>query len=195
MKKGNKLNKALSVISKIMEIVHWIGAGISALMVFITIIDKNFIAECIADEGADFATFDAYGFDVYALTQSGDVNNFAVIMAFVGIMITFILMALIFRNLDIILHTIMGNYKHATSTSPFQKDVVRRVREMGIFAIAMPVVGFIITSIITGVSLANGIVSEVSVSFDGVIIGLICLCLSQIFSYGASLEEEVDGLI
>ncbi len=192
MKKGNKLNKALSVISKIMEIVHWIGAGLGTLLIFVASFNKEFVKEFILEEGAEL---NAYGFNIYALTQSGDVNNFAVIMAFVGMAITCVLMALVFRNLDIILHTIMGNYKHATSTSPFQKDVVRRVREMGIFAIAMPVVGFVITSIITGVSLANGIVSEVSVSFDGVIIGLICLCLSQIFSYGASLEEEVDGLL
>lgn len=195
MKKGNKVNKTLSVISKITEIIHWIGAGISALMVFISIIDKNFISESVVEKGADFATFEAYSFNVNALTQSGDVNHFAVTMAFVGIMITFIFMALIFRNLNIILSTIMGKYPHATSTSPFQKDVVRRVREMGIFAIAMPITGFITTTIITAVSLANGIASEVSVSLDGIIIGLVCLCLSQIFSYGANLEEEVDGLL
>lgn len=195
MKKGNKINKTLSVISKITEIIHWIGAGISALMVLISIIDKNFIVECINEEGADFATFDAYGFSVNALTQSGEINHIAVTVAFIGIMITFILMALIFRNLDIIMSTISGKYKNAQSTSPFQKDVVKRVREMGIFAIAMPITGFIITAIVTGVSLANGIVSEVSVSLEGIIIGLICLCLSQIFSYGAQLEEEVDGLL
>ncbi|MBQ8057084.1 MAG: DUF2975 domain-containing protein [Ruminococcus sp.] len=195
MKKGNKLNKTLSIISKITEILHWIGAGISALMVLISIVDKSFFAECVAEEGPNFATLEAYSFNVNALTQNGDINHFAVTMAFVGIMLTFILMALIFRNLDIILSTIMGKYKHATSTSPFQKDVVRRVREMGIFAISMPIIGFIITTIITGVSLANGIESEVSVSLEGIIIGLVCLCLSQIFSYGANLEEEVDGLL
>ncbi len=195
MKKGNKLNKTLSVISKITEIIHWIGAGISALMIFISIIDKNFITECTIEEGADFLLFDAYGFDVNALTQTGDINHFAVTMAFVGIMITFILMALVFRNLDIILTTIMGKNQDAESTSPFQKDVVRRVREIGIFSIAIPVVGFVITTIITAVSLINGNSVEVSTAWDGVVVGLVCLCLTQIFSYGAQLEEEVDGLL
>ncbi len=192
MKKGNKLNKTLSVISKIMEIVHWFAVGLGALLVLVSIFNKEFVSAFILEEGAEL---NSYGFDIYALTQTGDVNFFAVTMAFVGMMISSVLMALVFRNLDIILTTIRGKYKHAESSSPFQKDVVRRVREIGIFAIAMPVVGFIITSIITGVSLANGIVSEVSVSIDGFVIGLVCLCLTQIFSYGAQLEEEVDGLL
>ena len=195
MKKGNKLNKTLSVISKIAEIIHWIGAGISAVFILITSLDKGFIADCVAEEGPEFAQITGYGFDINALTPTGEVNHFAMTMAFVGMMITFVLMALVFRNLDIILTTIRGKYVHAKSSSPFQEDVVRRVREIGIFTIAMPVIGFIITAIITGVSLANGIVSEVSVSFDGVFIGLVCLCLTQIFSYGAKLEEEVDGLL
>ncbi len=190
MKKG--INKTLSVISKIVEIAHWIATGIAALMTLISCIDKGFIAECIQEEGAELT---GYGFDIYALTQSGDVHHFAATMAFIGLVITCALMALLFRNLDIILTTIRGEYKHAKSSSPFQKDVVRRVKEIGIFAIAMPVVGFVITTIITAVSFVTGVSSEVSVSLDGVIIGLICLCLTQIFSYGAQLEEEVDGLL
>ncbi|MBQ7134060.1 MAG: DUF2975 domain-containing protein [Ruminococcus sp.] len=192
MKKGNKLNKTLSIISKIMEIVHWIGTGLGAIMIFVSIFNKEFVSDFILEEGAEL---NAYGFNIYALTQTGEVNYFAVIMAFVGMMITCALMALVFRNLDIILTTIRGSYIHAKSSSPFQKDIVRRVREIGIFAIAMPIVGFIITIITTGISLANGIESEVSVSLEGVIIGLVCLCLTQIFTYGAQLEEEVDGLL
>ena len=192
MKKGNKLNKTLSIISKIMEIVHWIGTGLGAIMILVSIFNKEFVSDFILEEGAEL---NAYGFNIYALTQSGEVNYFAVIMAFVGMMITCALMALVFRNLDIILTTIRGSYIHAKSSSPFQKDIVRRVREIGIFAIAMPVIGFVITAVTTGVSLANGIESEVSVSLEGVIFGLVCLCLTQIFTDGAQLEEEVDGLL
>lgn len=192
MKKGTKLNKALSIISKIMEIIHWIAVVMGVLMVLVSIFNKEFISEFILEYGANLT---AYGFDIYALTQTGDINHFAVTMAFVGMMISSALMALIFRNIDIILTTIRGSYAHAKSSSPFQEDVVRRVREIGIFAIAMPVVGFIITAIITGVSLASDIASEASVSIDGLVIGLVCLCLTQIFLYGAQLEEEVDGLL
>lgn len=190
MKKG--LNRTLSVISKIMEIVHWIGAALGVLLFGISLADNEFVAEIVAEDGANFTS---YGFDVNALTQTGDVSYFAVSMFFIGITITFVLMALIFRNLDIILNTIAGKNKKAESTSPFQKDVVRRVREIGIFSIAMPAVGLVIKTIINIVCAINGSFIEASVSLDGVVVGLVCLCLTQIFTYGAKLEEEVDGLL
>lgn len=192
MKKGNKLNKALSIISKIMEIAHWIAAGFSALLALVSLLDKEFVNEVVADGGAELV---CYGFEMNVLTQTGEINYFAVTMAFIGMIFSCSLMALIFRNLDIILTTIMGKYKRAKSSSPFQKDVVKRVRKIGFFAIAMPVVGLIFSAVITIVSLISGISTDVVVSFDGVIIGLICICLSQIFAYGTSLEEEVDGLL
>ena len=114
---------------------------------------------------------------------------------FSGLAIAFALVALIFRNLDIILHTISGRYEKAESTSPFQKDVVKRVKKIGILSIAIPVFSFALTAIVYVVSLINGTPVDVSVSLEGVVIGLVCLCLTQIFSYGAQLEEEVDGLL
>ena len=59
----------------------------------------------------------------------------------------------------------------------------------------MPVFAFVLTAIVYVVSLINGTPVGVSVSLEGVVIGLVCLCLTQIFSYGAQLEEEVDGLL
>lgn len=123
------------------------------------------------------------------------INFFAVTMIFVSMIFTMSLMALVFRNLYLILKTITGKNKHAESTSPFQKDIVRRVRELGIFTMAIPVIGIIFQIIINTVSVINGMSVESFVSVDGFIIGLICICLSQIFSYGTKLEEEVDGLV
>lgn len=190
MKKG--LNIVLSIISKIAEVVAWIGAGAGLISFIGTLVDKSIISEIISEDGSMLF---GIGFDVNALTATGDINYFAVTMYFIGISLALVLMALIFRNINIILRTMLGKYKHAKSTSPFQKDVVRRVREIGIFSIAMPIIGFITTTIIQIVSLIKDMPVEVSASFDGVIIGLVCLCLTQIFSYGAQLEEEVDGLL
>lgn len=191
MKKG--LNIALSVIAKITEIFHWIAAGIGGLLLIISAVDKKFFPEAIAEDGG--AEFASYGFEVSALTPNGEFNGYATTMFCIGIMLSCILMALVFRNLNIILRTITGKYKHAESTSPFQLDVVRRVREMGIFAIAIPVVSLILSIIFTTISNLNGLELESFISFDGIIIGLICLCLTQIFSYGTKLEEDVEGLV
>ncbi len=191
MKKG--LNIALSIVSKITEIVHWIVAVVSALLLGIHAVDKTFFPKIIAEEGG--AEFAAYGLEVSALTPNGEFNGYAITLFCICTFITCSLMALVFRNLNIILRTISGRNKKAESTSPFQLDVVRRVREIGIFAIAIPVVSTILSIVFTTISTLNGLSLETVTSFDGIIIGLICLCLSQIFAYGANLEEEVDGLL
>jgi len=36
---------------------------------------------------------------------------------------------------------------------------------------------------------------EISVNFSSVVMGLVVLCLSQYFAYGAQLQEDVDGLV
>lgn len=67
------------------------------------------------------------------------------------------------------------------------------VKEIGIFSIAMPVIGFvmsIITRLVCGVEVA-----EISVNFSGLMIGLVVLCLTQFFAHGVSLEEDVEGLL
>lgn len=189
MKKG--LNRTLSVISKIAEIAAWIGV-VAGLICFAGSFNKDVTQEIVAVEPN---MMQSIGFELGVITDAGVINYFAVSMYFLGTVIAEALIALIFRNLDIILHTISGRYEKAESTSPFQKDVVKRVKKIGILSIAMPVFAFVLTAIVYVVSLINGTPVDVSVSLEGVVIGLVCLCLTQIFSYGAQLEEEVDGLL
>ena len=37
--------------------------------------------------------------------------------------------------------------------------------------------------------------AEMALNFDGFVLGMICLSLTNIFVYGANLEKEVDGLV
>ena len=67
------------------------------------------------------------------------------------------------------------------------------MKEIGIFAILIPVVGLIM-SIILRVVLGTDLV-EASVDLYGVFMGLIVLCLTQFFIYGKELENDVEGLI
>ena len=67
------------------------------------------------------------------------------------------------------------------------------MKEIGIFAIAVPVIGFImsiIVRLVTGVETA-----EISVDMGGIFMGIIVLCLTQYFVHGADLEKDVDGLL
>ena len=67
------------------------------------------------------------------------------------------------------------------------------MREIGIFSIAIPVIGFfmnLIIRLVTGVETA-----EISVDTAGIFMGIIVLCLTQFFVHGAELEKDVDGLL
>ena len=100
---------------------------------------------------------------------------------------------MIFRNVYLIFKTAEGETKFSQGKTPFQKDNIRMVREIGIFCIAIPVVELIV-SVIARIVLPVGVV-ETSVEMTGVFMGLVVLCLSQFFAYGMELQEDVDGLV
>ena len=94
--------------------------------------------------------------------------------------------AMIFRNLHLI-------FKKAESSTPFTKDNVRMMREIGIFSIAIPFIGFIvslITRLVCGIDFV-----EISLDMGGISMGCIVLCFSQFFAHGVELENDVNGLL
>ena len=104
----------------------------------------------------------------------------------IGAVIIFSLVAMIFRNLYLII-------KKSEGTTPFQKDNVRMMREIGIFSIGIPVIGLImniIARLVLGPEAA-----EMSNSMEGFVMGIIVLCLTQFFAHGVELEKDVDGLL
>ena len=104
----------------------------------------------------------------------------------IGAIIILSVMAMVFRNLHLIL-------KKSQNATPFQTDNIRMMREIGIFAIAVPVIGLIMSTIVrlvTGVETA-----EISIDTAGIFMGIIVLCLTQFFVHGAELEKDVDGLL
>ena len=182
------LNKVGKVITKIIEVFHWIaavgmviaaiGIGIASNCVknFESLVAENFVGE-------DFA---AYGFEINAPVLNGKLNGAAFIVFCIGAAILLALMAMIFRNLHLI-------FKKSENSTPFQKDNVRMMREIGIFSIAIPVIGFImsvIARLVSGVDFA-----EISIDLGGVFMGIVVLCFSQFFAHGVELEKDVDGLL
>ena len=67
------------------------------------------------------------------------------------------------------------------------------MREIGIFSIAVPVIGLIMSIIIRPVIGVE--TAEISVDMGGIFMGLIVLCLTQFFVHGVELEKDVDGLL
>ena len=90
------------------------------------------------------------------------------------------------------MHTLSRLYHPITGT-PFQADNIRMMREIGIFSVAVPVIGLVmsvVVRLVTGVETA-----ETSVDMGGVFAGIVVLCLTQYFVHGAELENDVDGLL
>ena len=185
MKGINKLGK---VITKILEVFHWVG---TALMIAATV-----CSVCAPDKIGYFVGVDAkeccganlevYGFEVNAPVVDGNVDMTVVLLFGIVAVLILSVMAMVFRNLHLI-------FKKSENATPFQKDNIRMMREIGIFAIAVPVIGLIMSIIIRPVI---GIeTAEISVDIGGIFMGLIVLCLTQFFVHGVELEKDVDGLL
>lgn len=176
------------VITKIVEVFHWVGVTLMIAATVCSVVAPsavNYFVGFDAKEhsGAELA---AYGFEIDAPVTNGQADMTAFLMFGISAVMILSLMALIFRNLYLII-------KKSEGTTPFQLDNVRMLREIGIFAISVPLVGYvmsIISRIVIGVEPA-----EISVSYSGFVIGIVVLCVTQFFAHGIELEKDVDGLV
>lgn len=181
------INKIAKIITKILEISHWVATALMAAAAVCSVIAPQwldyFVGIEATENGAELST---YGFEITAAVSDGKVDMTAFLLFAISAVIILSLMAMVFRNLYLII-------KKSEGTTPFQKDNVRMLKEIGIFSISIPVVGFImsiITCFVIGYETA-----EISNSMDGLIMGIIILCLTQFFAHGVELEKDVDGLL
>lgn len=181
------IQKTTLIGSKVLEILHWLLAALMLAGLICSFAAKDWLAgllqPAIAENGFEIAT---YGFEVCVADSTGTLNMTALMLFFLGAFLVLNLMAMVFRNIHLMLKKCEGG-------SPFQKDNIRMLREIGIFSIAVPLTGLLVNIVIR---LAVGTDAvEARVGMDGIIMGLIVLCLTQFFAYGAKLENDVDGLV
>ena len=188
------MSKAVIIISKIIEIGYWITCAFSVVLIIMTASGNLKALEMIqlADQNSG-EVFSLTGFEISMDGLADGQISTAFIIFSIALLITSALMAMVFRNIYLIFRTARGETKFSKGATPFQPDTVRMVREIGIFCIAAPVVG-IIMSIVARIVLGS-VALNTSVSIGGVLIGLVVLSLSQFFAYGAELQQDTDGLI
>ena len=182
------INKVALVIAKMLEVGHWVAVALMAAAAVCSKAAPELVGRFVGIDakeccGAELAV---YGFEINAAVTDGKVDMNAFLVFGIGAVIILSLMAMVFRNLYLIL-------RKSENSTPFQADNVRMVREIGIFSISVPVVGLIM-SIITRLVLGAE-AAETSNGIDGLIMGLIVLCLTQVFARGLKLENDVDGLL
>ena len=183
----NGLNKVVKIIAKILEVAHWVAAALMAMAAICSKVAPqwlgNFIDVNSIENGSEVS---AYGFEVNIANSIGEINTTTLLLFAIGSVVIFALVAMVFRNIYLII-------KKTESATPFNKDNIRMLREIGIFSIAIPVIGLIMSTIIRLVVGVDAV--EVSVSLNGFVMGIIVLWLTQFFAYGAELEKDVDGLL
>lgn len=188
------INKIIMLISKVLEILHWVGSLLMAAVLVCSIAAKDWLANQISDAVVKAGdTISTYGFELKVVGLDNNVNMTAIMLFAITAVIVLGLTAMVWRNIYLILKTSKGKTWFSNGKTPFQKDVIRMVREIGIFYILIPVIGLImsiISRIVLGVD-----VTEAAVDMGDIVTGILVLCLTQVFSYGAELEEDVNGLL
>ena len=143
---NKNINKITKVVSKFFEILFFLSflVMIAAAVLSFTMPQKfgEFLLESVGN-----GTIATNGFEIAIADKNGNLISAAVkIFVFAGIF-TMPCMAMIFRNIYLIIKTCEGKTWFSKGKTPFQKDVVRMVREIGIFSIMIPVIGFIMSLI------------------------------------------------
>lgn len=176
------------VAAKILEVFHWVGTAIMAAATVCSAAAPQWVGNFVSFDAKECcgAELEVYGFEVSAPLVNGSVDMTTFLLFGIGATLILAVMAMVFRNLHLV-------FKRSENATPFQKDNIRTMREIGIFAISVPVIGFVMSVIIrlvTGVETA-----EVSIDMSGIFMGIVVLCLTQYFVHGAELEKDVEGLL
>ena len=182
------LNKLGKVLTKILEVFQWVGAALMLAATVCSLAAPGLVKCFVSFDAKECcgANLTVYGFEVNAPVVNGETDMTSFFIFGIGATVILAVMAMVFRNLYLI-------FKKSENATPFQKDNVRLVREIGIFTIAIPVIGFVVSIIarlVTGYEAA-----EISIDMSGILMGIIILCLTQFFAHGVSLENDVDGLL
>lgn len=184
-KANSFLQKATLIIAKTAEILHWCLVGAMLIIALCSLIWSAPVTEWLQTSGlGDNKVLLCYGFEMI-ITNSGALVGFTL-----GGAVMLSLMAMIFRNVYLILKTARGGTWFAKGNTPFQKDIVRMLSEIGIFFILVALIGSISSVIVSALGGETG-----GINYLSAFTGLVFICISQFFNYGAGLEKDLDGLV
>lgn len=173
------------VVTKALEIIYWFDAALLAVMaVFSLAAGERFRAMLAAAAARVSLDLDLYGLTLTA-ADAASLNVPAVRAICLSSLVPMVLTALVFRGVYRIVKSSRGG-------TPFRPENVRRLRWIGIFSIAVPVVGLAGSA---AVQLALGAGVKLNVDLSGFATGILVFCLTLAFAHGAALEQDVEGLV
>lgn len=187
-----KWDRGIRAVARIAEIIYFVLAAALVVLAVASVARADTLGGIIVLSNGGDASIGTNGFEIAIAGRDGNVIPAAVtLIAAVGV-VTMCCMAMIFRNIRLIFTAAAQGAWRTDGALIFTPDIVRMVREIGTFCMAIPVAGFV--ALAAG-RLIIGPGMEASVQIHGLAIGFAVLCLSRFFAYGAELEHEVEGLV
>ena len=206
-----KLNNFAMVASKVLEIIMWVALGLVVLGLIASCIGVGFLNKAIRENKIDVSAIVEQASEIAAkededaaelinvenynllkrvlkieniLREDGTVKPAFLVLAMIDGILNCLTFAMVFRNIHLILKTAKGSTWFAKGKTPFQSDITRMIREIGIFLLAL-----------AALELTLSFFSAVTFNPVFVVIGILMLCLSSFFRYGEQLQNDADGLI
>ena len=176
-----KMLKTGKVLTKSIEIMCYAGVTLCAVLAIWALVSPATLVPMYQEGNVTI-----YGseFDMTA-PEMKNPQALMIVMLLTGV-VSSVLMALTFRRAN-------GIIVKAIEGAPFQPCTVKWMKEIGYLSIALPVLGFVGSLI---AFLVGGMpTSEVMLNLDGFVMGILVLCLTQVFAHGAQLQQDVDGLL
>lgn len=196
------VHKVTCILAKISEIAAWVLAALSLVLLITSLAAGDWLSEVLLED-ALVQPINILGMNVeYAVLEGGAglmsaqaIHSVKLALPFIAVagILCASLMAMVFRNVGLIIKLSHGLTKHAKGATPFQKDVVRMVKEIGYFLVAIPVLELIISGLMRLVVGPEAM--ELSVDLGSIFTALVVFSLAQIFAYGTSMQQDVDGLL
>lgn len=172
-----KLLKAGKVITLALEIFAIIGMVLCLGMTVMAFVNPQWLLE--------HGTFTVNSIEITKpLHQIENPSLPMAIIFLTGVIATALSALMLHRMHGIIVETMAGK--------PFQPCTVKWMRQIGYCAVAMPLVSAVM-SIVAMLISADGIHAVLDLS--GLLMGVLVLCLTQVFAYGLELQKDVDGLL
>lgn len=190
----DRLTRIVTPITRILEVAYHIGAGCMAVCLVLFWVDRGLIpGALIKAVPAPGESISVHGFSIVFGSPDGSIHSGAFTIFLLAGAMTLELMAWVFRNVHLVLRTTQGQTKFSVGKTPFQTANVRLLRQAGIFLVAITGVQFAFSSL--AVLVLGPEMSETSLGLEGLVIGVLVLCLSQWVDMGVRLQEDVDGLV
>ena len=170
--------KAGYVLARIAEVFMWVTAALTVVS-FLAVLIAPEAVTAMSGAGVKVVVMSGALGRVDVMDPDGTLNRGLYLLYTAVGAAQLSLTALVFRRIWQII-------KLSWASTPFQRPVVDRVKQIGWLFIASPLVAGFVTF---------WPADSFSVDVSGIVTGVIVLALSQIFAYGVKLEDDVEGLL